>query len=514
MADIKANPEGAKAASTTDIALGELHNIKKDFQSDDIAARVLASSTDNFEYTPAEGRTVLRKIDTRLLPMMMVTYCIQFLDKACVAYAALWGMKVDANLVGSQYSWLTTIFYIGYLVGEFPMNYLFQKFSLTRVCGISIFCWGVVLLCMTAANDFKGLMVSRFLLGFFEGGVSPCFVLLTGMFYKREEQPLRNGIWFSTNGIANIAGALIGYAIGFINSDLPAWKFPFVIWGSVTTLWGIVFMLYVPPNPIQAKWLTEREKIIAVVRIASNETGLDTTTFKWYQVREAMTDVKVWMLILITFSNNVPNGGVSAFGPLIINGFGYTKFESTLLNMPTGACQIAALWISGYLASKYKGFRIILMGGGLCVAILGASLVYALPTSQRIGRLIGNYILIGWSVTYVLLLGLIQSNIAGRTKKTVVTASLFVSYCVGNLIGPQFFFDREAPRYSSGFISMLACLIGQLVLVVILYFMYDIENRRRDRLQLTTSESLSEDNMELAFADLTDKENIHFRYIL
>lgn len=40
-------------------------------------------------------------------------------------------------------------------------------------------------------------------------------------------------------------------------------------------------------------------------------------------------------------------GGVSAFGPLIVNSFGYTKFQSTLLNMPSGACQIAALWTSG-----------------------------------------------------------------------------------------------------------------------------------------------------------------------
>lgn len=94
-------------------------------------------------------------------------------------------MKTDAHLVGDQYAWLTTIFYIGYMVGEFPSNVLFQKFDLARTCGIFIILWGATLLCMTAASNFAGLVTARFFLGLLESGVSPCFVLLTAMFYKR-----------------------------------------------------------------------------------------------------------------------------------------------------------------------------------------------------------------------------------------------------------------------------------------------------------------------------------------
>lgn len=94
-------------------------------------------------------------------------------------------MTTDAHLVGAQYSWLTTIFYLGYMVSEFPVNILFQKFNIARTCGIFIILWGSVLLCMTAANNFAGLATARFFLGVLESGVSPCFVLLTTMFYKR-----------------------------------------------------------------------------------------------------------------------------------------------------------------------------------------------------------------------------------------------------------------------------------------------------------------------------------------
>lgn len=110
---------------------------------------------------------------------------MQFLDKSCISYAALWGMKEDAHLVNDQYSWLTTIFYLGYMAGEFPINMLFQKFDIAKTCGIFIILWGATLLCMTAGHNFAGLATARLFLGILEAGVSPCFVLLTTMFYTR-----------------------------------------------------------------------------------------------------------------------------------------------------------------------------------------------------------------------------------------------------------------------------------------------------------------------------------------
>jgi len=67
------------------------------------------------------------------------------------------------------------------------------------------------------------------------------------------------------NGLANVLGGLIGYGIGSIHAGIPAWKFPFIIFGSATVVWGFVFLLCTPSNPAKAKWLTEKEKAIAVL---------------------------------------------------------------------------------------------------------------------------------------------------------------------------------------------------------------------------------------------------------
>ncbi|KAK6209245.1 hypothetical protein LQW54_006457 [Pestalotiopsis sp. IQ-011] len=487
------------------------HVPEKAVEGCDVGVVALTGAVSHFDPNGPEARRVLRKIDLHLMPLLMVTYLIQFLDKSCVSYAALWGMKDDAHLVGSEYSWLTTIFYLGYLAFEFPVGFLFQHFNIARTCGVFITLWGVVLLCMTAADDFAGLAAARFFLGALESGVSPCFVLMTTMFYKRSEQPLRTGIWFSMNGLAQILGGLIAYGIGYIDSALPSWKYPFVIFGSATILWGLVFTLLAPSNPTQASWLTAEEREVAVLRLVENETGIDNKTVKWYQVREALLDARFWVLNLYMLVNCIPNGAITAFGPLIINGFGFTKFQSTLLGMPSGAAQVLALWISGYIASRFNGCRHFLMIGGILIAILGSALIYGLSEEHRVGRLLGYYIIVGFSVAFVQGLGIVQANVAGRTKKNVFTSAVFVSYCIGNVIGPQVFLEREAPTYRTGFAVIIGAFAFQVILLVGSYFMNLLENRRRDRAAPNHDESF---DTEQSLSDLTDKENPHFRYLL
>lgn len=109
------------------------------------------------------------------------------------------------------------------------------------------------------------------------------------------------------NGMANILGGLLGYAIGFIDADIPTWKFPFVIFGSLTIVWGVLFIFITPSNPTKARWLNEEEKAIAVLRLVENETGIDNKKFKWYQVLEALTDLRFWLLNLLALANNIPN---------------------------------------------------------------------------------------------------------------------------------------------------------------------------------------------------------------
>jgi hypothetical protein len=61
----------------------------------------------------ALARRVLRKIDSRILLMMFVTYNFNFIDKTILSSASVFGLLTDNNLVGTNYSWVSSIFYFG-----------------------------------------------------------------------------------------------------------------------------------------------------------------------------------------------------------------------------------------------------------------------------------------------------------------------------------------------------------------------------------------------------------------
>jgi MFS family permease len=52
-----------------------------------------------------------------------------------------------------------------------------------------------------------------------EATADPAFVLITSMWYTRQQQPIVIGYWYSANGIGIAVGGLIGYGIG--NVRLP-----------------------------------------------------------------------------------------------------------------------------------------------------------------------------------------------------------------------------------------------------------------------------------------------------
>lgn len=117
---------------------------------------------------------------------------------------------------------------------------------------------------------------------------------------------------------------------------------------------------------------------------------------------------------------------------------------------------------------------------------------------------------------------------AGETKKSFMASAVFVAYCMGNIVGPQLVrSETKAQHYpelwtgliiwyvvfKSETISRWLTEIRSYCITIVsasaLYVLLWKENKRRDSLDLDESEW-----DRLAFKDLTDKENLHFRYVL
>ncbi|CAI7634529.1 unnamed protein product [Penicillium bialowiezense] len=473
------------------------HSIKEKQHEDDInypnvEAGVVGVSS---QFSAEAEKRLVWKIDLMILPLMLFAYMLAFLDKQTLNYAALMGIREDLHLVGTQYSWSSSIFYFGYLV-----------FSIL---------WSIVLACHAATTNFAGLMVARFFLGCTEASLSPGFTLITSLWYRTSEQPLRHGIWFCGNSLSLIFGNLIAVGILQIDDKLKAWQWLFIIFGIITFLWGILMLFRLPDSPATASFLTDEEKLIAAERMKANQTGFKNSNIDKSQIMEAFIDPKTWLLAVLILAANIPNGGFTTFNGLVLQGFGFSTFHTLLLGMPGGAIIFVVVLASGIISSKIVNTRCLVMAGCFVISIVGSALVYA---TGSVGSRYAGLLLMGiYSAAMPISMAMISSNVGGFTKKATVSAIYFIMYCTGNIIGPQLFFEKEAPKYESGFLAIIICLVVCVIDGFALLFYLRWANARRERNPAADAVPSSEEkpsvNSQAYMLDTTDLKNSEFRYV-
>jgi hypothetical protein len=111
---------------------------------------------------------------------------------------------------------------------------------------------------------------------------------------------------------------------------------------------------------------------------------------------------------------------------------------------------------------------------------------------------------------------MIPSNVAGKTKRTVVSSATFVSYCVGNIVGTQVFRANDAPKYIKGTTVVAAAIGAECVVCIAWRFYYVWQNKKRDAMvrELNFSpEEIEQRAKEAGAEDKTDRENIFFRWV-
>ncbi|KAL4875013.1 major facilitator superfamily domain-containing protein [Aspergillus karnatakaensis] len=471
----------------------------------------VAGDNDLQSLTKDEDKRLLRRIDLYLLPLMAVSYMFQFLDKSAMSFTAILGLEEDLDLHGNDYSWASSVYYFGYLAASYVAAVMLVRFPVGKMISTSIIVWGVVLMLMATAFNDKGLIAVRFFLGATEAAIAPGLSIVVSMWYKRSEQPFRHGIWFQGITIAGIFGGLLAYGIGHVDSIAP-WKAVFLIFGAITIAWAFVLFYWLPDTPMNARFLSEDDRRKAIIRVQENMTGIKNNDFKMYQVVEALLDVKCWALVLIQLASSIPNGGVSNFGSIIVEGFGFSTLNTLLVQIIVYVMQGVLVHLSTAGCSWFNNSRTWWMAWNAALSIVGAAMARQISPDNVWARFMGYCLANAYSVNFPLTLAMSTGNVGGYTKRVTVNAMIFIGYCAGNIVGPHLMFDDEAPSYPSGFLAMLICFAVSFVVSLALRYYLIWENRRRDRLGNVNADTAVED-LDAAVLDKTDMEITQFRYV-
>jgi MFS family permease len=118
-----------------------------------------------------DEKRILRKIDFRLLPIVVGLHAISLVDRTNISVARISGMDEDLKLeVGQRASIVTSTFFIGYILFNIPSNLVIRQLGAARFLGTITILWGAVTIGIGVVNTWVAAAVLRSLLGIFEAG--------------------------------------------------------------------------------------------------------------------------------------------------------------------------------------------------------------------------------------------------------------------------------------------------------------------------------------------------------
>lgn len=300
--------------------------------------------------------------------------------------------------------------------------------------------------------------------------------------YTRDEIPTRTGLWFAGNSVGGLVASFLAYGVGHIEDSLAPWIWMYIILGSLTFVWGVPMLLFLPDSIAKAKFLTIEEREVAARRVVLAGTGTtDNTKWKLNQALECLQDPKTWIIFSMSLLTQIPNGGTQNFGNLVLKSFGFTSLQSTLLVIPASVIAAGTIAGTGWVAGRFRQTNCILIICVVVPAVVGSSLIYVRPKTSAGMQLFGYFLLSTGPGAIPLLMSLVGANYKGVTKKMTMTALLFIAYCAGNIAGPQFFRATEAPHYNTAFRAILICYCLVIGLATVLRCYLQWLNAKRER---------------------------------
>ncbi|KAH7127426.1 major facilitator superfamily domain-containing protein [Dactylonectria macrodidyma] len=500
----------------------------------DVTLRLVEDHGEEFgPLTPEKEDKLRKKLYWHVMGLLSAINLLLFIDKSTLGYAAILGLFEETGISKAQYNNLGTFFYVGYLAAQWPGHYAMQKLPFGKFVAGLVFLWGATVLLHCAATTYAGLVVLRLLLGASESVVVPAMEMTIGMFFNRHEQSFLQPFLWVTAAAAPVCAAFISYGLLWSDASVLPWKLFMIVTGGISILLSVVVWFHYPNNPAEARFLTLEEKVHSIRRVhESSQSSIEQKQWKKTQFVETLRDPVSWLFCLQSFTLMLSNNLTYGQQNLITTALGVTNLGSTLVAAAGGGFGIVVC-LAGTWALRLWPSNLALHGLVWCIpAIAGGIGMVAIDWDQKLGML-ACLLLAGhtYGNTYIIALGWTTSSASGYTKKMTRNVMFMLGYSVANLISPQIWVPRDAPRYYGAWVAQIVISwFGTPLILFIIQFIL----KRRNAERKAWAASLSEDErrehefgeveqvdesgevvrrkVEIAMLDLTDLENPFFIY--
>jgi ACS family tartrate transporter-like MFS transporter len=268
-----------------------------------------------------EARTIL-KLTRRLIPLFVVLYFVNYLDRTNIGIAAL-AMNTDLRLSPLDYGLAAGVFSLAYALCGIPANVLFHRVGARRwLAGIAI-AWGLVAMGTGFVFDKFSLNSARLLLGVAESGFMPGILLYLAQWFPARSRGQAYATFTTGNPIATIIGGPLSATILVLpglGMGLHNWQWLFIIEAVPAILLGVFVLFYLDDRPRDARWLSAHEKGWIEQQMALEEREKVTTETG---VLKALSNGPTLALSLCKFLDLSCSIGVLLWLPQMIASFGH-----------------------------------------------------------------------------------------------------------------------------------------------------------------------------------------------
>ncbi|KAF2083499.1 MFS transporter-like protein, partial [Saccharata proteae CBS 121410] len=433
-------------------------------------------------YTPDEEAAVVKKLDRKMVLFMGLLYMLSFLDRSNIGNARIAGLTDDLKLSSAQYEWLLTGFYITYIAFEW-LTLMYRVFPPHIYISLCVFSWGLLASLQSIVPSFVPLLLLRGLLGIGEAAFGPGVPFYLSFFFRRDELAFRTGLFISAAPLSTSFASSLAWLITKLGEGGPIapWRLLFLIEGFPSLFVAVWAWRLIPDGPGSARWLSERQREVAVLRLRkerevvdddedekifmdeerTGRSGLGSKKQKGLNMQEiwqTLKDPKCYLTAIMFFSCNVAFSSLPVFLPTIIQEMGHSALTSQALSAPPYLLSFLLVLGTARLSdrhatrSPFLAFHALLAFSGYALIALAGH--HRLPAFWRY---VGVYpATIGFFSAVTLIITWTINNQDSDTKKGTGMAVLNVVGQCGPLLGTRLYPDDDKPYYVRG---MLVCAV-------------------------------------------------------
>ncbi|KAJ5524373.1 hypothetical protein N7494_011023 [Penicillium frequentans] len=281
------------------------------------------------------------RIDSLIMPLVVLVYLLNYIDRNNYAAAKLQGLTEELHLTDTQYQTGLSILFVAYILMQVPSNLLLNYMGRPSFyLGFFVCAWGLVSALTSQVKSYGGIVACRFLLGLVEAPFFAGVLFYLSKWYTKNELAFRMSIFYSGSLLSGAFGNLI--AAGILSGlkgkrGMSAWQWLYIIEGSVTVCVGLVIICILPDFPETWKLLTPEMRRVAERRLAIEAAEADVDEqggmSQLKGLKLAMTDIKTYVLAL-GYMCITGAAGFQNFFPTLVKTLGYNDTISLLLVAP------------------------------------------------------------------------------------------------------------------------------------------------------------------------------------